>query len=178
MKLALAALAFIMLSIPARADQVWTYTGNSISNDGFGNPLPGANPCGCALDGTITFANPITGLLADDTDPILSFSFTDGAFTFNQTNSTLNLRGGYAGLFESWTLFVSSPNVGYFFSQKYDRGESADTGVGGLYEHGNPGIWSDPVSTPEPATWLLLVTGLTFLLLLGRCIRFGMTGKS
>src|ERR1700738_681044 len=85
-------IAFLFL-IPAlaRADDIWTYTGNSVSGESMGqNPLP-PNPCGCALDGTITFASPMTGLTQTQQD-VVAYSFTDGAYTFNQSNSTLGFN--------------------------------------------------------------------------------------
>jgi hypothetical protein len=163
-------IAFLFL-IPAlaRADDIWTYTGNSVSGESMGqNPLP-PNPCGCALDGTITFASPMTGLTQTEQD-VVAYSFTDGAYTFNQSNSTLGFSAfTVAGepSFHAWFLEVSANGAVVFFSEKYDTYEATDAGIGGLYEQANPGIWTEvaPVGTPEPNTLILLGAGITALAL-------------
>jgi hypothetical protein len=106
------ALIVAMLFVPAlvRADQVWTYTGNAVSGQSMGQtPLP-VGSCGCALDGTITFASPMTGLTQTEQD-VVAYSFTDGAYTFNQSNSTLGFSGYTAAnqpSFQAWLLTVSA----------------------------------------------------------------------
>jgi hypothetical protein len=167
-KLLLAILALAVLAGTASADtQTWTYTGNSVSGPSQGqNPLP-PNPCGCALDGTITFASPMTGLTQTQQD-VLSYSFTDGAYTFNQANSTLGFSAFTAAnqpSFEEWFLEVTAlDGTLAFFSEGYDTYEATDSGIGGLYVQGNQGTWTDSVATPEPGTLALLAVGLGLLL--------------
>jgi hypothetical protein len=173
-KLNLGILALALLAGTANADSIWYYTGNSTSDPAVTIP----NPCNCALDGTITFADPITGLFTQ-IDPILSYSFTDGAFTFNNTNSTISLgpaTPGDVGLFNSWTLSIQALNGQFgFFSQRYDNFEATDSGSGGLYVQGNKGTWTDPIGTPEPGTVLLL--GIAIIGLLIGTYRWGWKGS-
>src|ERR1700688_620208 len=82
----------ILMLIPAlaRADSVWNYQGTT------GDPFYTSNH-GPAIDGTVDFASlPVFG----ETSPpaVLSFSFTQGSYSFNQTNSTLSIQPF------SWTI--------------------------------------------------------------------------
>jgi hypothetical protein len=157
MKFALSILVFALLAGTANADQVWNYAGNSVS----ANPQS-PNTCGCELDATIDFAStPVLG----QPFTVLSYSFTDGAFTATQANSTLRIDPfGFAQttLFRTWSIAVYALDGSLdFWSQNYDRGyETTDIGIGGLMVQGNMGTWSDPVSTPEPSTMALVIAGL------------------
>jgi hypothetical protein len=155
-------LSVLLFLIPAsRADSTWNYAGNTVS----ANPQ-WPNTCGCALDATVTFASmPVLG----QPFTVLSYSFTDGAFTATPANSTLRIDPfGYAaaGLFYTWDIAVYAPDGSLdFWSQNYDNGfETTDSGLGGLVVQGNQGIWSDPVGTPEPGTGLLAAITLAFCL--------------
>jgi hypothetical protein len=81
MKLILGAFLGLLLAATASADSVWTYQGQS-QNLFHMNPFlpPAANPCGCALTGTVTLRDAFT--------PI-SWDFTAGNLTFTDLNSTL-----------------------------------------------------------------------------------------
>lgn len=187
MKLALAALVFIMLSIPARADEIYTYHGPSPA-DLSGSfttaaPIPlGCNPCGFDLNATFT--------------GILTFSFTDGLDTWTPANSALlgEVNLNLDGTFSVWNFHLTNfsdpaafaysiTNLSAFYYEDYSPIGNSWTANQSSWEKPK-GSWTiaDPVATPEPATWLLLLTGLILFLPLlgsfaGRFIRFGMTGK-
>ncbi len=81
MKLALGILAFALLAGTGKADSTWTYTGNSINYPYGLNPSGpvGVNPCGCALDGSVTLdaaGNPV------------AWNFTAAGVTWNTGNSS------------------------------------------------------------------------------------------
>jgi uncharacterized protein (TIGR03382 family) len=169
MKFALGMLLGFMVAGSASADSTWVYTGNSVSAPSMGqNPLP-PNICGCALDGTVTFANP---LVSGQPDPVLSYSFTDGAFTFNNTNSTIGIDPFTLNSqpFATWFLNIQTLD-GHtaFFSDRYDNFEATDTGIGGLYVQGNHGTWTlETVGATEPATGLFVGLGLAVVALMRR----------
>jgi hypothetical protein len=152
------ALLFLIPAL-ARADDIWTYTGNSVSGQSMGqSPLP-PNACGCALSGTVDFAAPL--VLGQSDYPVLSFSFTDGAYTFDSSNATLGINPfGNSNLpLDTWFVSVHSLDGSLvFFSQRYDNYEATDFGIGGLYVQANHGIWAEvaPVGIPEPNTLILL----------------------
>jgi hypothetical protein len=158
MKLALAILALTLLAGTASADSVWTYAGNS--NHVGGAPsaaLYPPNPCGCALSGSFTL---------DGSGNVLAYSFTDGAITLNQSDSTMQLND-WLGTLGAWSLRITDATGDVLGSLYYGSvGEATDYGTGGLSLEGNRGIWSDPMSTPEPATFALLSFGLALISLI------------
>jgi hypothetical protein len=163
-KTLLATLALALLAGSASAD-TWTYTGNAVGNL-VANP-EGNTANGFAIDGTVTFAAP---LVLNQPDPVLSFSFTQGSFTFDNSNSTLNIAPfafAQTTPFLDWEFQVSDAKGLELFSQRYDIGESVDVGPAGA-EQGNPGMWTDTVSTPEPGTLVLVGLGLLALVSRGR----------
>jgi PEP-CTERM motif len=152
------ALVVAMLFIPAlaRADSIWTYQGNSTS----GQPQLAFPPdtCGCALSGSV---------LLDTSLNVLSYSFTDGAVTLNQSNSTIVLApmGNQLGLFGEWWLNITGGGTFLFSEFNGSADEATDSGTGGLDVVGNRGTWTEVVSTPEPGSLLLLGAGLAALAL-------------
>jgi PEP-CTERM motif len=165
MKILLATLALALLAATASAD-TWTYTGNAVGNL-LANP-EGNTANGFAIDGTVTFAAPLVPF--QQSYPIVSFSFTQGSFTFDNSNSTLNIGPfafGQTTPFLDWIFSISDAAGLEMSSIRYDIGESTDFGPAGS-EQGNPGIWTDTVSTPEPSTLALLGLGLLALISRGR----------
>ena len=161
MKLALGILALALLAGTASADQTWVYTGNAVGSPA--NP-EGNTANGFAINGTVTFAAPLVDL--NQPDPVLSFSFTQGGFTFNNSNSTLNIAPfdfAQTVPFLDWFFSISDANGLQMYSIRYDIGESVDVGPAGA-EQGNPGTWADPV--PEPGTFALLGLGLALISLI------------
>jgi len=154
----------------ARADTLWTYSAP---------------------------ADPLTGSVTLDASRApVAWTFTDGPVTLTPQNSVADILPHFGGgllpgdqPFATWYLLIqgSGADVGaefisYFSGSPSDNVDFA-TGPGAFYEQGHPGAWTDPLlATPEPPTWLLLVSGYLalaaiFLPLLGRLLRFGMTGK-
>lgn len=183
MKLTLILAALTLLSFPARADEIYTYIGPSPADlsGSFTTAQPlslGCNPCGFDLNATIT--------------GLLNFSFTDGLDTWTPANSALlgevNLNPD--GTFSVWNFHLTNfsdpaafaysvTNLSAFYYEDYSPLGNSWTANQSSWDKPK-GSWTmvdPPSSVPEPSTWLLLLTGLTFLLLLGRFIRFGMTGK-
>jgi hypothetical protein len=154
MKLAFAILVLLLTPL-AKADSVWTYQGNSTSDPDVGiigptSFIPTPNPCNCALSGTLildAFNNPV------------GWSFTEGGFTLNNTDSILGLSINQLipgePLFSRW--FIGIIGADFSFLSIYDGSnyEATDSGPG-LYVQGNKGSWTDPIGTPEPSTIFLV----------------------
>jgi hypothetical protein len=69
----------LLLSGPAFADGIWNYAGNTTSGPETGgdqsvNNGTAINPCGCALDGSVTL---------NDAGQAIAWSFTAGALTLD-----------------------------------------------------------------------------------------------
>jgi hypothetical protein len=162
-------IAFLFL-IPAlaKADSVWTYTGNGVGDIvdfpqfNLGNGFP--------IIGTVTFENPLTGIPPFPQNyPTESFSFSQGSFTFNNSNGVLEINPYdlTSVPFLQWTFLVFDLSGNMVMrSVAYDHAESTDFGPAGS-EQGNRGTWTEvtPVSTPEPNTVVLLGAGLAALAL-------------
>jgi PEP-CTERM motif len=145
-----------LVSTTARADQTWTYQGNSSHVGGAPSAaLYPPNPCGCALTGSFTL---------DNSGNVLSYSFTDGIVTLNQTDSTMQLYD-WLGTLGGWSLRITDTSGDELGSLYYGSvGEATDSGTGGLSLEGNRGTWTESaVATPEPGTLALLGAGLVGL---------------
>jgi hypothetical protein len=148
------------ISTTARADSTWTYTGNASSGSQAINNTGGN---GFAIDGTVTFAG-----TTETSASLLSFTFTQGPYTFNNTDSTLVIHPDSFGIGPPWSPSgweVLSDSGQILLSViTYDVGESTDSGPAGS-EEGNPGTWTETsaVATPESGTLALLGAGLVGL---------------
>lgn len=164
--LLLTAVAVLAFSAkPAFADTTYTYDGNTL----FGSACNG-----CEVDGSFTVATPLsTGLLGQLFQPE-SYSFTVDGVTFTNTNSTDGL-GFYvstdnSGDITHWTINLTDAN-GDVYTTDTILGDSDGFTDGSGYHSSasinlnNPGDWtaSDPPTTPEPSSMLLLSSGLAGL---------------
>ena len=170
----------VLLAVPAHADVLYTYTGNT-----FGSLPPGTWPtvsCPYALDdcvsGWLLFADTLIAPGFSNTveaTPV-NYSFSDGVQTLDATNSTIAFQYGGREVFHgadgvwsivlestaspgnrifSWFAFGSADDQGWFFG---DYGRVTNTL---LHSDGNPGTWTvEPVAveTTEPSALLLIAT--------------------
>jgi hypothetical protein len=164
-------IAFLSL-IPAlaRGDSVWTYQGN-LNGVGF----PGQSE-GYTLTGTV---------LLNNNDQAIAWNFTTGTpgntvfFTNFNSTGTINpfASSGSQVPFAFWNISLSTQtgdvdgDAAVLESNNYIPGKGGFDDVsdfnGGylVYEVGNPGVWTEVVSTPEPGALLLLGAGIGALAL-------------
>src|SRR5262245_56449320 len=94
-KLSLFALAVLLLAAPARADQIWTWTGDCLTNSAGRLPVP---PCHTATFQAITLDSYVPGTVFDafgspPPKPLVSASYHDdagGSLTISQEFFDLN----------------------------------------------------------------------------------------
>ena len=168
------ALIIAMFLIPAlaRADSVWTYQGNSVS-------IPAslsAGSEGFALSGTV---------LLNSSDQAVGWNFVAGPDIFTNFNSS-GLINPFACTscsnqtpFAFWDIYLVSLPGKYYYNGNthegmisssgttgsFDAATNSDGSLGQVYVVGNPGTWTEVISTPEPGSLLLLGAGVTALAL-------------
>jgi PEP-CTERM motif-containing protein len=161
----LIAIVLLLATTVARADTVWTYTGNTTSTPNVQRQF--GNPCNCALFGSV--------VLDDNLKPV-SWSFTDGTHTLTNVNSTgginpIDIPGVGAGaLFVTWNVYligndgwiIRSNNYGSPFEETDASFNFTNGFTSWLYVQGNQGIWTE-IATPEPSALALLVAGLVLI---------------
>jgi hypothetical protein len=138
MKILLAIFSLLVFVGTVSADSVWTYTGNTMSG------------CNCALDGT----HALTQL-------------TSTGFVHHSSQA--------GNPFQSWTVLIDD-GAFEFFSQftgsAFEATDLSFNDVAGTqfgFLQGNHGVWSQgTIATPEPATGLLVASGLLFVGLMRR----------
>jgi hypothetical protein len=168
------ALIIAMFLIPAlaRADSVWQYQGNAASAP----PFIGFISEGFALSGTV---------LLNNNEQAIGWNFVAGPDIFTNFNSS-GVINPFACTsctnqmpFASWDIFLlTNPGQYFYFGNTsaammsfsnaqgaFDGASNHDGSLGQVYVLGNPGTWTEVISTPEPGSLLLLGAGVTALAL-------------
>lgn len=150
MKILLAIFSLLVFVGTASADSVWTYTGNTMTG------------CNCALDGTVTL---------DSSGAATAWDFTDGTHELTQLTAAgfVHHSSEAGNPFQTWTVLIDD-GAFQFFSQftgsAFEATDVSFNDVAGTqfgFLQGNHGVWAQGVvATPEPATGLLLASGLLF----------------
>jgi hypothetical protein len=171
------ALSILVLLMPARADTVYSYTGNPFTNGvtQFGGltSLPfGPFTASDSVSGSFTVATPLGPALHLVTFTPASFSFTDGVDTLTNLNSTLSsfeqVSTDVSGNIVDWHIFARLVGGNNAFIDTNDiMGGGADEGAetdnqGHFVGAGNlndPGKWTVSTTVPEPSSLLLLASG-------------------
>ena len=176
--LSLFALVVLLLAAPARADQLWTWTGDCVTNSAGRLPVP---PCHTATFQAITLDSYVPGTVFDalgtphPITTLVSASYHDDAgasltisqqfFDSNGTNFKFPASSGEAeGFINTQTSFFRSFADGTW---KFEA-ESAAPDCGpdngfldpfcGYTATGIDGTWT--VTTPEPSAVILMATAL------------------
>ena len=92
---------------------------------------------------------------------MLAWSFTDGTHSLNSSDSTIFLATyNAADPFHHWNLDIVGLGIEFFseFDSVPEYAVDSVTVNGTVFgiEGGNHGTWTDPVTTAEPATGLLV----------------------
>jgi hypothetical protein len=176
--LSVAALMVLVAAPSARADTVYTYTGDNFT----AFDQPGLLPPGVvALSGSMTLATSLGSNFIGNATPT-AFSFTDGATTLTQLNAPLANDLFYfttdsSGAITSWDVQLCTsgpvcPMPFIYFETVNTPVWGADDAVlylnangtsGDAYNSSSPGVWVAPTTTPEPSALLLLGSGLIAL---------------
>jgi hypothetical protein len=162
--------AILLFSTGARADTVYTYTGNAMTE--------GANPdvCGggpCSITGSFTLATPLGADVPFSYSNITpeSFSFTDGNQTIGTGSYVLyfDLGTDASGDINAWVIQVYGLYSGTTTLLTSGAGDESYINGATVY-NSTPGTWdpetvnandSDAITpTPEPSSLFLLSIGL------------------
>jgi len=177
------ALLLVGLAQPARADFIYTYTGNPFSYVGTG---PDVTNVSGYLDVTYSLAaNTTYDLTPNTVGGVLNYDFTDGRTTWDSANydssipspetisSAFSVTTDANGQIVSWNLNIYSSTGaittcdGNACEAFYSTTNSAldDTNVFfnyDAYNFNSPGTWTE-TTVPEPSTVLIFAVGLAGL---------------
>jgi PEP-CTERM motif-containing protein len=164
----------------AKADAIYTYTGNNFTQfyNGSIHPSIVCSPL-CNITGSFTLSSALGANLSNVTISPVSYSFTDGLSTNTDANSVVDnfqISTDGAGNITAWTIYTQiNPNhspcsqneYGIYTSNGHDLGEiSGDLCTSPYDQYAQSftsGTWVETNSvtaTPEPASLALLGSGL------------------
>jgi len=166
-----------MFTLPMMADVTYTYTGNDFTS------TLGSYTTSDFVSGSFTVATALTAGLTEGHITPLSYSFSDGLQTLDNTNSKILfffIGTNVSGSITSWDISVADPSDEHFvISTEHDLGGSEDSvqdpDADGQANTTNnitpPGTWMSQVDAspvPEPSSLALLGTGVLGLVGAGR----------
>jgi hypothetical protein len=125
--------------INARANTVYSYTGNDYTVTSDGTPPSGAYDTTMSISGSFTLASPLSANLpvTDLTPNVLSFSFFDGRNTITNLNQDPSLTSftvttDATGRIDQWLLELNTPQpaidgaISYTMNSEYFSGSAQD----------------------------------------------------
>jgi hypothetical protein len=133
-----------------------------------------------SITGTLVLSAALPDSLPSGTNEaalVLSYSFSDGVQTLTQADAfrfSFYCGTSSTGQIIYWTFDILTTQLNEIHSQNEFGGSPGDEG--NFFPYGAntniPGVWSGPVSTPEPEIRTLLYSGIVFLGLLVWFSRF------
>lgn len=182
----------LSVSVPAFANVIYTYTGNNFDTFLDDTPPAGAYTNSMRVTGSFELAAPLPAGLPLTAITPLSFSFSDGRLTRDNTNSPaiINVGTDLSGSINAWSIMLRSPFILIIQQGEQthnivtesaasaltrDQGHMVEcithltptscvVGIDDGIRRDSPGVWSVPAGdVPEAATLALLGLGLAGL---------------
>jgi hypothetical protein len=165
----------------AAANTIYSYTGNDFTDISYIANAFDIYTTNSSITGSFTVSTPLGANFDGTNFPLIDYTFSDGAQTLNNDNSTDNLfeiNTNAAGAITAWAIEIIGSVSGVNYSDAidvlnlppsleiFDEGsiESPNGAFG--YVDDDPGIWTVS-QTPLPAAFPLFATGLGALGLFG-----------
>ena len=164
--------AWLFLTTGARADTIYTYTGNDLLS--VSNP-PGPYTPMDKITGTFVLSSPLPANLPEFTDEsalLVSWRLSDGVNTFTGTGPTLSTFGfatGPGGEIQLWCVDETTSDARisteseFKFSGDYAFADDGEFGASNL---DSAGVFSSGTTVPEPGILSMMFAGLLALGLL------------